>query len=621
MKIKLLNNSLINKIAAGEVIERPSSVVKELLENSLDAGATSIAIEVEDGGLKKIKIIDNGYGMNENDLLLSYKRHATSKISNDNDLFNIMSLGFRGEALASISEVSNTRIQTSTNDSPIGCFVEIEAGKLISSGRCACPTGTIIEVDDLLFNVPARKKYLKSHDVEFNHILRIVTKYALIRKDVSFKLVKDGREVLNSKRNDNLLNRVVHIYGSNVAKDLIEVNYKDNDIEIYGFISKPNLTRSDRSDQSLYVNNRYVKNKIISDSIYNAYKTLLFIHRHPVFILNVKISPREIDVNVHPSKEIIRLKNEVLVSHALFNAISNSFKSSSLIPNANLEKESAGSPLKDYPFKTHFQTNLDVDKHSSDANSQYQTENDVNTGEETKSVNLSWQIQKKDIIVKESTVDYLSNTNNGYVHPNFGPFVTLGQINKSFIIAKSPQGLVIIDQHAAEERVNYEKFMKERKNNVIKKQGLLSSKIIELNPIQYMVAINNKYFIRGLGYEFEDFGDNTVKLSSVPEIFGRMRSVLFLDIINEIEKTAPQKPLPGNRETETTKTIGTEIEERIIKFACRASVKAGDELTMFEMRELLSKLSKCKNPFTCPHGRPTVINFSISDLEKKFKRK
>lgn len=603
MAIKLLDNSLINKIAAGEVIERPASVVKELLENSLDAGATDVKIEIVDSGLKLIKISDNGHGMDRDDLLLSYKRHATSKISNDDDLFNIMSLGFRGEALASIAEVSNLKIKTKTKDAVMGEFVEIEAGEIKNNGQAACSTGTIIEVSDLLFNVPARRKYLKSPEVEFNHILKVVTKYALIRKDVSFKLIKDGKDILNSKTSEELLNKIIYVYGVRIAKDLIEVYHEEDGIRIQGYISKPALTRSDKNDQSLYVNNRYVKNKVVSDSIYDAYKTLLFIHRHPVYVLNIDIDPREIDVNVHPAKEVIRLKDEGLLSRIVFNAISKTFKKSSLIPDADLEKESTGKPLKTYPFKSDFQSNLESESQPSAMSHELYAEKETKTEEaKEKKIDYGWQMSKEDILAREIEEPKMKK------HPNFGPFVVFGQINQSFIIAKSPEGLVVIDQHAAEERVNYEKFMKEKMSHAIKTQSFLTPKVIELNPYQYRAAISNKDFIRSLGYDFEDFGDNTIKLSAVPEIFGKMKSILFIDIINELEKNKGE-------------TINTLIEERIIRFACRASIKAGDELTPFEMRELLRKLEDCDNPYTCPHGRPTLLNFTVSDLEKKFKRK
>lgn len=571
MAIKILDNSIINKIAAGEVIERPASVVKELIENSFDSGADEIKIEIVDAGFRKIKISDNGCGMNRDDLVLSFKRHATSKIGNEEDLFNILSLGFRGEALASIAEISNLKIRTKMKESNLGHFVEIEGGELVREEGVSCSDGTIVEVSDLFFNVPARKNYLKSREVEFSKIVKIVTKYALIRPDVLIRVVHNDREIINSQKTDNDLNNIMFIYGAGIEKDLVEVDYVQDGISVKGYVSKPNLTRSDKEDQSLYVNKRFVKNNIISDAVYNAYKTLLFVNRHPVFVLNVEINPKEIDVNVHPAKTEIRLKNEALISEIIFNAVQRAFFKADLFVSASVEQETFSKPTKQYEFSKDRQAVLEV----RDVVGEYQV------GEKS----IETEVEEKKI----------------------GPFYVFGQINKTFIIAESKEGLVVIDQHAAEERINYEKFMKELKDKAIKKQVLLNTKIVELNPMQYLIAKNNKDFFEKIGFLFEDFGENTIKLVSIPEIFGRLKSVLFVDLINEISSLK-------------NKIIDEEIEKRIVRFACRASVKAGKELTIVQMRKLLDDLSRCENLYSCPHGRPTIISFNVSDLEKKFKR-
>ena len=573
MVIKLLDNSIINKIAAGEVIERPASVVKELLENSFDSGADEIKIEIYDAGIKKIKISDNGSGMTKEDALISYKRHTTSKIANEEDLFSINSLGFRGEALASIAEISNLKIITKTFDSSLGTFIEVEGGKLIKEEQIGCSNGTIIEVNDLFFNVPARKNFLKSNEIELSKIINIITKYALIKNDVSIKLIHNNKEILNSHKTNFLINNIIFVYGPEIAKDLINVNYEENGVIVKGYISKPVLTRADKSDQSLYVNKRYVKNNIISQAIYEAYKTLLFINRHPVFILEILIDPKEIDVNVHPAKTEIRIKKEELISGIIFNSIKNAFQNSNLIVSASLENETNHKSIKKYEFAKDKQSVLMVKDDS----------NYLSTNLYSEKSNFT---KKKNI---------------------FENFYLLGQINKTYIIGENPEGLIVLDQHAAEERVNYEKFMNEKKSGAIKKQNLLTPRIIELTPVQYRAALNNKTFFESLGFNFDDFGNNSIKLTTIPEIFGRLKSTLLLDVINEIVN------LNG-------KIVDKEIEERIIRFACRASVKAGEELTSVEMRQLIENLGKTDNPYSCPHGRPTLISFSIADLEKKFKR-
>ena len=573
MVIKLLDNSIINKIAAGEVIERPASVVKELLENSFDSGADEIKIEIYDAGIKKIKISDNGSGMTKEDALISYKRHTTSKINNEEDLFSINSLGFRGEALASIAEISNLKIITKTFDSSLGTFIEVEGGKLIKEEQIGCSNGTIIEVNDLFFNVPARKNFLKSNEIELSKIINIITKYALIKNDVSIKLIHNNKEILNSHKTNFLINNIIFVYGPEIAKDLINVNYEENGVIVKGYISKPVLTRADKSDQSLYVNKRYVKNNIISQAIYEAYKTLLFINRHPVFILEILIDPKEIDVNVHPAKTEIRIKKEELISGIIFNSIKNAFQNSNLIVSASLENETNHKSIKKYEFAKDKQSVLMVKDDS----------NYLSTNLYSEKSNFT---KKKNI---------------------FENFYLLGQINKTYIIGENPEGLIVLDQHAAEERVNYEKFMNEKKSGAIKKQNLLTPRIIELTPVQYRAALNNKTFFESLGFNFDDFGNNSIKLTTIPEIFGRLKSTLLLDVINELVN------LKG-------KIVDKEIEERIIRFACRASVKAGEELTSVEMRQLIENLGKTDNPYSCPHGRPTLISFSIADLEKKFKR-
>lgn len=573
--IKILDERTVNKIAAGEVIERPASVVKELIENSLDAGSDEIKIEIERGGTKKIKVSDNGKGMSEDDALLCFHRHATSKISDEKDLFNIDSLGFRGEALASVSEISNVKITTKANDEKTGNLIEIESGKVIKNETIGCSDGTIIEVNDLFFNVPARKKYLRSEEIEFSHILDIVTRYALLHNDRFFLLKKDGKEMLYSQKTEHMLNNIAFIYGSDTAKDLIEVDHEEEGIRLRGYISKPNLTRGDKKDQSIYINGRYVKSKTISDALYDAYKTMLFINRHPVFVLKMEIGPGEIDVNVHPAKTTIRIRDEDKVERVVWNAIKTSLMKNDLIREAGMEKETSQKAVKNYSFSPAKQTTLAVN----DAGSEYSSEDNPLS-------KFANDTEKK---------------------PAIGNFHILGQINKTYIIAENKNGLVMIDQHAAEERINYEKFMKEMKEKAVKTQSFISPKIIELDPVKYRIALNNKDFLERMGFNFEPFGENSIKLSAVPEIFGRLRSTLFIDILNEIADSKKS-------------SIDDEIEERIIRFSCRASVKAGDEMSTTEMKMLLKSLEECDNPYNCPHGRPTMLSFGIADLEKKFKR-
>ena len=572
MAIRILDERLTNKIAAGEVIERPANVVKELLENSFDAGATQVKIDISGGGINKIRISDNGSGMGEDDVLLSAKRHATSKIKNEEDLLKINSLGFRGEALASIAEVSSLTIISKREEDAVGTDLEIEGGEVQKLTPVACNTGTTIEVRDLFFNVPARREYLKSKEVEFARIVRVISKYSLIRKDVSIILKHDNREIINSQITASQLNNIISIYGVEVGKNLIEVNKVINEIKIEGFISRPSLTRAEKSDQSLYLNGRLIKNKIIEDAVYEGYKTLLFTGRHPIFVLNVLMNPEQVDVNVHPSKELVRLKNEAVVSEAVSQAIKDSLMKENLIVEVEVgEGKVEAKPVKKYSLLNEQQTNL---------------------FDGSKAI---------------SSVRKVEEEKASYDEVLFGDFRILGQINKTFIICESADGLVILDQHAAEERVNYERFLFELKDGAVKKQRLLESRVLDLNPEQKLMAMNNQSFLNKIGFEFEDFGNNSLKIATIPEIFGRLKTTIFIDILNEILRDKEE-------------IVSKEIEDRIIRFSCRASVKAGDELTRDEIRVLFKNLGRCKNSYSCPHGRPTIIKMTISELEKKFKR-
>jgi len=526
-------------------------------------------------------------------------------------LFNIHSFGFRGEALASIAEISALEISTRRDCDALGTCIGIEAGIVKKIESIACSRGTTVEVKDLFFSVPVRRDYLKGQDVEFSQILKIVSKYALIKKHISIVLIHNGREVINSQKTNLFFNNVVFVLGVEVGKDLIEVDFEDSDIHISGFVSKPSLTRADKSEQSSYVNGRYVKDKTIGDAVYSAYKTLLFINRNPIFVLNVEIDAGEVDVNVHPNKELIKFRNEKLVGNIVYRAVQDALKKADLIREAKLndnvviDNEVRGNsvvkPTHKYEFSGDKQVNLFVEDKEKFNPSSNESQIDGEMLKENKP-------QKLDVGKIQNEFEKTNKTIQDHEKRSlFGKLNVLGQINKTFVICEGEDGLIIFDQHAAEERVNYERFMEEFYSGAIKKQRLLDGKVVELNPEQKIVAMNNIGFLESMGFEFDDFGGNSLKLSAVPEIFGRLKSVLFIDVLDELLRNKGE-------------IIGKEIEERIIKFSCRASVKAGAELTRDEIRDLLKRLGECENPYSCPHGRPTIIRLSIGELEKKFKR-
>ncbi len=580
MAIHILPDSLINKIAAGEVIERPASVVKELIENSIDAKANSIEVSIEQAGLGLIKVVDNGVGMDEKDAKLCFARHATSKIHDGKDIFAIGSLGFRGEALASISEVAHVTLLTK-DSADVGTMLVVESGKVLKEEAASRARGTTIEVRDLFFNVPARKAYLKSVQVEMNHITNVVMQYALIHPEINIRLLSNGKEIIHAPITDNFLNNVMFVYGTEIGKELIPVDFSLNNIHVTGVISRPSYTRGDRSNQSLYINSRHIKHSLITDSVYDGYERLLFTGRHPVFVLNIDMDFSLVDVNVHPAKREVRLKNEQELEIVVRQAVADALSDANLITPATLENETTQAPIANYTFSTDTQETLQVAE---------EVEKYVSTR------------QAPDVVQKERERVYV-----GDEKVKLGPFNILGQVNRTFVIAENPQGLCIIDQHAAHERVNYETFLADLEGKSLKIQELITPKVLEVTPVQFGIALANKEQIESLGFRFEEFGNNSLKLSAIPQLFDRLKSTLFLDILNQIESSG-------------AKVIDDEVLDRIIRFSCKASIKAGEELTTIQLKTLLGQLEGCSNPYSCPHGRPTLIQLSIADLEKKFKR-
>jgi len=579
MVIKILDEKTINKIAAGEVIERPSSVVKELIENSIDANAENIIVEIKEGGIQSIRVSDDGLGMNEEDALLCFKKHATSKLNN---LFDIHTLGFRGEALSSISSVSKFTLKTSNGNE--GIEIILEGGIVKSKSKTGMNKGTIIVVEDLFYNTPARKNYLKSKDLEFSHIKDIIIRYSFSNNNISFKLIHDNKTILNIPKTNNLLNKIVNVYGKDIARNSIEIK----EDFITGYIGKPYITKSDRSMQTIFINSRYIKNEIISKAIYDAYHTLLFLDRHPFVILNLKIDFTKIDVNVHPTKEVIRLENENEIYQNVFNVIKKTFQENNLIPEVEIDTENNKTVKQNYYVSQDTQTTLSYDK----SNNEGLVQNKLNN-------NLS---------IKERTEPYdvLNNQENNTGFVDLGVRKIIGQLNKMYIIAEGDNGLLLIDQHALEERINYEKLMSQIKNNAIKIQSLLTPMIIELGTSEFDLFEKNKELLTKMGFKIEEYGPNTIILRTLPKLFSNLDETKIKQILYDLKNFKNM-----NQE---------EIENAIARKACRMSIKAGKELTLSEMKSLIEESKQCEKPYSCPHGRPTIINISFRELEKKFKR-
>ncbi len=602
-RIKLLDDMTIQKIAAGEIIERPSSIVKELIENSLDANSDSIVVEIRNGGKNYIRITDNGDGIYEKDLTNAFKPHSTSKLSNVDDLYNIMSFGFRGEALASISSVAKVEVLTKTDISSSGIQAFIEEREIIKQIPVGCPKGTTMIVRDLFYNVPVREKFLKSNLTEGNHISDIVYKLALGNPGISFKYIKDNIVVLNTSKNNTLEENIYILLGKKFTDNLLEVNWSNDNFKIYGYISNNQFYRGNRNHQYLYINNRYIKNTGITKLIEDRYKSLIPINKFPIFILFIDIDPSLIDVNIHPTKEEIKFVNEEELNDALIHILDKALKKNLNIPRAFLKEETSDkNTVEDIPLlyeKTFFQ-----DEHEGMAGEDIEKE-DIE--KENRILETMPLYDRDSISYKE---DYKKETKR---EDNLKEILQrlkfIGVIFSTYILAEDTLSnkVFIIDQHAAHERILYEKYKKEYKNEKVITQRLLTPEIIELTNLEFTVVMQNIDLLRKLGFLVEEFGNNSVIIREVPILFGKPQlKSLFLEIVDNIR-------LVSNN------SYDYKI-EKIMKIACTNAIKAGDKVSSIEVASLFKQLSETETPYTCPHGRPTIIEITKEDMEKEFKR-
>jgi DNA mismatch repair protein MutL len=598
-KINILTEDLINKIAAGEVIERPSSVVKELIENSLDSGATKINIIIKDSGKRLIKVTDNGEGMDESDARNSILRHTTSKIKTDEDLFSINTLGFRGEALASIAAISQMSITTKQQGEVEGFNIAIEGGGIISSGPIASEEGTSIEIRNIFFNTPARKKFLKTDPVELRHIVDTVIRYALINHKVSFRLDHDGHNLLNSPAVDDPRNNIAAIYGVGLAKDLMKVNYESDSIKVSGYIANPLQARNDKSQQAIFVNKRWVRNDDISKAVYDAYHSLLFLSKHPVLVLNIEIDPKKIDVNVHPNKSEVKIEQKDHVYKAVFEAIKFTLQKNNLVPvlDSSDEQLTFGATRKEKV--------VDRQKYQFEPSKQatFKVKSDLEL-EQIKPVKSDLDVEfystpEEDVYVAKEKV--ISES------VKFPAMKLLGQIHKTFFVAETLGGLYYIDQHAAHERVLYEKFMKQYMERGIEVQKLLQGEVLEFSPSEKLLIQDSKIELERLGFTLEGFGGNSYLIKTIPLLFGRQQpKEVIYDVLTFLKD--------GKQKISETK------EEIVTRMSCRAAVMAGENLTLDQMEKILKELSQTEFPYTCPHGRPSIIKIPVTDLNRMFKR-
>ena len=717
--IVLLDELTINKIAAGEVIERPASVVKEMVENSIDAGATNINVEIQNGGITLIRIVDNGKGIVADDMRIAFERHATSKIRVADDLNTVKTMGFRGEALASIAAIARVEMVSRTSNEEVGNRIVVEGGNVIKEEQTGAPVGTSITVENLFFNTPVRYKFLKKDYTEAGYIEDAITRLALVNPHIAFKLVNSGKTVVQTHGSGEMKSVIYSIYGKEIAEAILNVNYEFDGVRVNGVVGKPEIARSNRLYQQFFVNNRYIRDKVLSSAVEQAFKGMIPIGKFGFVILNLQMSPDKVDVNVHPAKLEVRFQEENKVFKAVLYAIKEALLQGELIKNVSRTEEKAvnamapeinireevfkpkeNDSVQDKKTKTiadlfkkisksDKENNFEMNNNfiedlynkkqnisTNDKNVQQNLENDftkvipkIDENVEKKQEVASTQIGKfvdekfepetknmqndnsmkgveannNDVNLREMPSGYNSSDDfNKMYEKTFGdvpasmkkteePFREMklvdnisffdknqkfanykfvGSAFSTFIILEIGDELYIIDQHAAHERIMYEKVKKNFYSNSEKdSQLMLVPDVINLTHKEMLIAMENRDIFQKAGFIVDEFGDNTIKLSGVPNICIDLDTKsLFLDILDEIDTVA--------------RTDRQEVEEKFIAtVACKAAVKANNSLTEMEVRALMDKLLQLPNPFTCPHGRPTAIKMTKADFEKKFSRR
>ncbi|MBE6156546.1 MAG: DNA mismatch repair endonuclease MutL [Firmicutes bacterium] len=567
--IKVMSENLANKIAAGEVVEKCASVVKELVENSIDAKAQSIKINLLKGGLEEITVIDDGTGMDESDAILAFQRHATSKIYKDDDLFFIDTLGFRGEALPSIASVSEVVLETCQKD--VGTLIHIKGGMLIEKSNSSARIGTRITITNLFFNTPARLKYLKSEQTELANTVSFIEKLSLAKPDISFTLTNNGSVIVKTSGSGNLIKTIHEIYGLQVSSKMLEIKALNDDFEIKGFICKPEILKASRNHLITFINGRVVKNNDINRAINDAYYTYKPDGKYPIVVINIETDPTLVDVNIHPTKQDVKLSKIDSLYNLIYETMKRRLYDSLLIPDAISKKD------------------IDKIKDSFAPVENY-----------------------KEVEIKQTTFDFGENNSSEVVkNEEFKSLVLypIGLAHGTYIICENDEGLYLLDQHAAQERVNYEKYLENLKNEAVNITSMLVPINIEFSQSEYITFVKNSNIFENMGFEWVEFGINTVSVKAHP-------TWLKTGYEEESIRKIIDLIITMNNDFDVIKFR----ENVAITLACKMAIKANEHISMMEIEGLLKNLVKCDNPYNCPHGRPTIIKFSIYDLEKMFKR-
>ena len=660
-RIQLLDNATIDKIAAGEVVERPSSVVKELVENAIDAGATAVTVEIKDGGISFLRITDNGSGIPADQVREAFLRHATSKIRTSEDLSNIHSLGFRGEALSSIAAVAQVEMMTKTKDSLLGVHYCIEGGKETSFSEVGVPDGTTILVKNLFFNTPARRKFLKTATTEGGYIADLCEHLAMSKPEVSFKFITNNQVKFHTSGNGNTREIIYRIFGKAFIREIIPIDCKGEDIHIQGFLGKPALNRSNRNFENCFINGRYVKSTFLFKAIEEGYRSFLMQHKFPFAVLYFAIDTDKVDVNVHPTKMDIRITDSAKYYNFIVKSISDTLKNQEMIPNIEQEENLSKIPKKetvnkssvpepfeqkrmkefkvkeDFSYITKKAFGEDVATNPIVSNVSSETTKNMKQAEQPKvitNVSSDKQLnQNATDSLKKQAEQVMTVSPNEYVKTAFVPgetiinpvqmnffeermlkqenkdkFEILGQIFQTYWLVRYEEQLLFVDQHAAHEKVKYERLIKSIKEKDILSQTLQPPLVLHLT--QKEEAALNEYhdYFENIGFVWEDFGSHSIAMRQMPvELYGKSEKRFFEEILDELVENGCK----GTPEV---------ILEKIASMACKSAVKGNQIINRMEMKALLEQLFELENPYHCPHGRPTMISMSKTDLEKKFKR-
>lgn len=649
MSIQVLDQETINKIAAGEVIERPSSVVKELVENAIDAGATAVTIEIKDGGISFIRITDNGNGISKDDIPMAFLRHSTSKIKSIEDLMNVSSLGFRGEALSSIAAVSQVELITKTADDFTGSRYVIEGGNEISLEEVGAPDGTTFIVRNLFYNTPVRRKFLKTAATEAGYVNALIEHLSLSHPDISFRFINNNQNKLHTSGNMNLKDIIYGVYGRDITSNLMEISGKTQDVEITGFIGKPVICRGNRGYENYYINGRYIKSSIITKAIEEAYKGYIMPHNYPFTAIHFKINPSIMDVNVHPTKMELRFSKNEFVYRFVLETVKECLANRELAARVKLPD-----PVKQQQFtkspenikqteKSYVQENTDSKPYqaprieppresfynSTESSVKQKTVNENQTTGFIKNITdytkmpptrlpEPFEIKRSDEMIKEDKKIYEAEKKQEAEQLSMfdtplmsekakADYRIIGQLFETYWLIEYEDKFYMMDQHAAHEKILYERFMNHLKVKDMDTQMIMPPVIIELNMQQEDAYKRNKQAFSRLGFEIEEFGGNAYKVNGLPAGLPNINlKQMLIDMIDGL--------------TDDNSTDLDIITERVATMSCKAAVKGNNKLSFEEAKELIEELMQAENPYNCPHGRPTLIVMSKYEVERKFKR-